>query len=128
MTAISERQRARLYIYKKKNRETFLNTKRTTTSVTFLFSKSKTLYDTQFSWKFLSWYLYTKSMTLCVTWRFHIHKSRHFAKSKTICVTFLCTKMWTLCITQFLLNFWNWRRGDILYAKYNSLRVIFLYI
>ena len=36
--------------------------------------------------------IYTKSMTLCVTWRFYIEKARHFAKIKTICDTFIYKK------------------------------------
>ena len=40
-----------------------------------------------------------------------IKKSRHFAKSKTICVTFLFSKIRTLCITRFSYNFWNRPRG-----------------
>ena len=47
------------------------------------------LYVTRFSWNIWFWHLYTKSRTLCVTWRFYIQKARHFAKKKTICVTFL---------------------------------------
>ena len=33
------------------------------------------------------------------TKRFYIQKSRHFAKRKTICVTFLYTKIETLYVT-----------------------------
>ena len=32
-------------------------------------------------------------------------KARHFAKSKTISVTFLFTKIWTLYVTQFFKKF-----------------------
>ena len=35
-------------------------------------------------------------MTLCVTWRFYIQKSRHLAKSKTICYTFYIKKTGSL--------------------------------
>ena len=58
-----------------------------------------------FSWKFWGWYLYAKKMTLCVTWRFNIQKSRHLAKSKTICVAFLFAKIRTLSVTQFMTEF-----------------------
>ena len=58
-----------------------------------------------FLWKFWSWHLYTKSMTLCVTWRFYIEKPWYFAKSKIICVTFLYKKIRTLYVTQFFVEF-----------------------
>ena len=35
-----------------------------------------------FSWKFWSWHLYTKSMTLCVTWHVYMQKSRTLRKKK----------------------------------------------
>ena len=44
-------------------------------------------------------------MTICVTQRFYIQKSRHFAKSKTICDTFLYTKIRHLFVTQFFIEF-----------------------
>ena len=59
--------------------------------------------------------IYTKSMTLCVTWRFYIQKARHFAKSKTICDTFYIQKSGTFALRDFLLNFWNLRRGRGIY-------------
>ena len=76
-----------------------------TIPVTFIYIKSYTLDVTGFSWKCWSWNLYTKSMTLCVTWSFYIQTVRHFAKSKTICDTFLYTKIRHFCVTQFLLIF-----------------------
>ena len=51
--------------------------------------------------------IYTKSMTLCVTWRFYIQKARHFAKTKTIYDRFLDTNIWHFALRDFLLNFWN---------------------
>ena len=82
-----------------------------TICVTFLYTKSKTLYVTRFFIKNSSWHLYRKSMTVCATWRFYIQKARHFAKSKTICVTFLCTKSGHFVLRDFSLNFWNWLGG-----------------
>ena len=64
-----------------------------------------------FSWNFCSLYLYTKSMTLCVTWRFNIQKARHFAKTKAICDTFLYTKTRHFVLRDFSLNFWKLLRG-----------------
>ena len=105
-----------------------------------LYTKSATLYVTQFSWKCWSWHLYTKSTKLCGTWRFNIQKSRPFAKSKTICVTFLYTKILTLCVTQLFIEFLKLAEGGgifickknalcvaFLYAKYNAFCVTFLY-
>ena len=37
-----------------------------------------------FWWNLWNWHLYTKSMTLYVTWHFYIQKSRILAKSTTI--------------------------------------------
>ena len=37
----------------------------------------------------------------------YIPKPRHFEKSKTICVTFLFTKIQTLCFTRFFMKFLN---------------------
>ena len=91
ITAISERQRAR--IKSKNNCETFLYTKIRTLfkkqdnfRYTFIYKKARHFTLRDFLWKFWSWHLDTKSMTLCVTWRFYIQKARYFGKSKTICV------------------------------------------
>ena len=76
----------------------------------FIFKKPYTWRSGIFM-NFWSWHLYTKSMTLCVMWRFYIQKARHFARSKTICDTFLYTKSGTFALRNFSLNFWNLRRG-----------------
>ena len=55
--------------------------------------------------------IYTKSMTLCVTWRFCIQKDGHFAKSKTIFVTFYIQKYGHFALPDFSWNFWNWWKG-----------------
>ena len=90
-----------IYIYIQKARH-FLKIK--TICVTFLFTKSLTLYATRFSWMFWNCHLYIyKSTTLCVTWRFNIQKSRRFEKIKTICVTLFYTKRMTLCVIQFFM-------------------------
>ena len=101
MTPISERHRLRLYIYKKqKNSETIIYTQKAryfskskTIPLTFLFTKCRTLYVTRFHDFFeIGIYIYTKSMTLCVTWSFYIKKATHFINSNTICVTFFIYK------------------------------------
>ena len=82
-----------------------------------------------FSWNFWTRYLYKyKSMTLCVTRRFYIQRARHFAKSEKICLTFLCTKCRTLCVTRFFTEFMKLAEGGGgLYAKNSALCVTFLY-
>ena len=56
----------------------------------------------------------------------YIQKSRHFAKRKTIYVTFLYTKIQTLDITIFSWKIWNWHL--YVYKKHDTLRyVTFLY-
>ena len=73
--------------------------------------------------------IYTKSMTLCVTWRFYIQKSGHFAKSKTICDTFLYTKIRHFCVTQFFIDFLKFADGGghLFIKKNNVLCVTFSY-
>ena len=129
MTSITERQRARLYTKKAKIAKRFLYTKHQTlfkkldNSRYAFYTKIQTLDVTGYSWKFWTYNLYTKSMTLCVTWHF-IQKARHFAKSKTICNTFFIYKSHTLDDMGFSWNFRSWH----LYKKYHTLSdVTFLY-
>ena len=67
-------------------------------------------------------------MTLCVTGHFYTQKSSHFAKSKTICVTFLYKNMDTL---RYSIFHWIFEIGGgggaFLYAKKDALCVTFLY-
>ena len=71
----------------------------------------------------------TVSITLCVTGRFYIKKSRQLAKNKTICVMFLYTKRCTLCVTRFFMEFLKLAEGGaFLYSKKQcTLRYIFIY-
>ena len=67
-------------------------------------------------------FIYSKSMTLCVTSRFNIQKARHFAKSNAICNTFLYTKIRHSCVTRFFiefLKFAEWGGTDIDYKTIN---------
>ena len=130
----SSKDKAHVYIHKKQNNcETFLYTKSKTifkkldNSRYVLYSKIHTIDVTGFLWNFWSWNLYTKITTLCVTWRFYIQKARHFAKSKTICDTFLYTKSGTFALCNFSLNFWNlWRGGAFIHLKKCTLRENFI--
>ena len=136
MTAISERQRARFYIYKKqikllnvfiyKNGDTFQ--KAVQFPFCFYIQKARHFTLSDISWNFWSWHLITKSMTLCVTGRFYIQKARYFAKSKTICVTFLCSKIRTLCITRFFIEFLKFAEGGGIFKckKQCTLSYIFM--
>ena len=126
MTAIIERQRARLNTQKAKKiaKRFYIQkarhfSKNKTISVTFLYTKSNTLDVTGFSWNFWCWHSYTKSMTLCVTWRLYIQKSRHFAKIKTICYTFLYTKIRHFCVTRFFIEFLKFAEGGGIYLLKN---------
>ena len=66
--------------------------------------------------------------TLCYVKFIYIQKSGHFAKIKTICLTFLYTKSGHFPSRNFSLNFWNYRRGgEGGYIKKNSICVTFLY-
>ena len=98
-------------------------------------------------------YIYTKSMTLCVTWIFYIQKSIHFEKGKTICVTFFQIQKswhfalrtfhgifeiggggWAFLFTKkmhFALNFYMQKTTHFslgLYTKIQTLCVTFLYL
>ena len=139
MTLIIERQRTRSYIY----------TKRKKLRKVYRYKKSLTLCKKQNNLRYVifhgifevSFYIYTKRMTLCVTWRFLNTKIQTLRKSKTILhYVFLCTKSLTLFVTRFSMDFWNSRRGgaffqlknnalcvEFLYAKINSLSVTFLF-
>ena len=114
MSAIIERQHARLYeqkakkIAKTKSRTLFK--KLDNFRYVFIYKKPYT-WRYRISWNFWSWHLYAKKITLCVTWRFYIQKARHFAKSKTICDTFLYTKIRHICVTRSLIEFLIFAEG-----------------
>ena len=135
----SEIQRASFYIYKKQKKcKTFIYIRKSrhfakskTVCVTLLFTKYQTLYVSQFFMKFLKLgFLYTKNMTLCVTWSFYIQKTRHFKKSKIICVKFLIYKnsdtlRYAIFHGMFVIG--GGGRGAFSWKKNNSLFVKFLY-
>ena len=110
-----------IFIYKK--RDTFQKSRQF--PLRFYIQKAINFTFRDSSWNFWSWHLYTKSMTLCVTWCFYIQKARHFAKSNTICDTFLYTKILHFAFRDFSLNFCNLRRGGDLFKKC-TLRDIFI--
>ena len=62
--------------------------------------------------------------------RFYIQKARHFAKSKTICDTFLYTKIRYFCVTRFFIEFLKFAEGGegniYLFKKPCTLRYIFI--
>ena len=85
-------------------------------------------------------YIYKRNDTLLFV-KFFIQKARHFAKRKTFCVTFLYTKIRTLCVTQFFIEFLKLAEegGTSLklktihfalhfYLQKNALCVMFLYL
>ena len=127
-----------VFIYPKgeNNHQTFLYYKILTLSkkqdnfrYIFYIQKASYFYFCGFWCKFWIWYLYTKIMALCVMWPF-LYRKHDTYKKDIICVTFLYTKARTLCVTLFLLNFWNCRRGggSILYFFLNNaLWVTFLF-
>ena len=139
MTPIKKRQGARFYIYKDIfSLETFIYIqkfrhfdKSKTICVPFLFTKTQKLYFTWFFMKFLKEafiYIFKMHDTFCYV-TFYIKKSRHFEKSKTICVTFFFNiqKALHFALRNFSSNLWNWRRRrTFLYTK-NSLYVNFVH-
>ena len=137
MTAIIERQGARLgsymhnlflrnlFIYK--NPETFQKARQF--PLHFYIQKAIHLTLRDFHEISEVGIFHTKSMTLCVTWRFYIQKARHFAKSETICNMFLYTKIRHYSVTQFFIEFLKFAEGGgHLFTKNNNvLCVTFLY-
>ena len=125
-----------LYTQKEKNYETFLSIckkpdifqKERQFALRFYSQKSRlfTLRDFRETCE-IGIYIYTKSMTLCVTRRFYIQKSIHFKNSKSICVTFLYTKILTFCVTQFfiLLKLAEGRERKFLYEREGSSSMLF---
>ena len=89
-----------------------------TISITCLFTKCRTLYDTRFSWNFWISRLFTRSMTLCVTWRFLYFKKRFTSKkSRQFSIYFYIQKSGHFALRDFLLNLWNWRRGGEIFIS-----------
>ena len=115
----------------KKNFERFLYTKSPTlfkkldNSRHVFYTKSHTLDVTGFSWNFWIWHLCSKSMTLCVAWRFYISIARHFAKARQFAIRFYIKKSGTFALRGFSLNFWNLHRW-VYYKIQCTLRDIFI--
>ena len=128
MTTIVERQRARLYTKKAKKKSKRFKKKARQFPLRFCIQKGIHFTLQDFSWNFWSWHWYTKSITLCVTLSVYIQKARHFAKTKTICDTFIYTTIRHFCFTRFSFNFWNFRRGGgyVFIKKQCTLRDIFI--
>ena len=126
-TSLYIRQRGeiakRFYIQKSRH---FSKSK--TISVTFLYKKARHFTLRDFPWIFWSWHFYIKSISLCVKLHFYIKKARQLAKNKTICLTFLYTKIRTVCVSRFFMELLKLAEGGaFLYAKNNALCVTFLY-
>ena len=109
--------------YTKSNKfcETFLYTKIQTLCkkqdklrYVFIYKKPDTLRYAIFHQIFDIVVYILKSMTLCVTWRFYIKRSRHFAKINTICVTFLYTKILTLSVMRFFVELVKLAKGGVI--------------
>ena len=107
----------------RKTKRTFISTKSQKNCPTFLYTKTQTLFKKLDNLRYV--FIYKKQYTLrygilmkfshlafiCKkhdTFRyvtFNIQKARHFAKSKTICDTFLNTKIRHFCVTRFFIEF-----------------------
>ena len=96
-TTITERQCARFYKHKKKkNADRFYIqkgvhfAKSNTIPVLFLYTKERHFTLSYFHEMYEVRIYIQERIVLCVTGIFYMKKARHFAKSKTICVRFLC--------------------------------------
>ena len=95
----------------------FYNTKSKKNCETFLYTtKSQTLYKNKDNF---CYGLY--KMPEISHENFEIQKARHFAKSKTISVTFYIQNSGHFMLHDFSWNSWNWRRGGtFLHVKNNT--------
>ena len=69
----------------------------------------------------------TKSMTLCVTWRFYLQNSDTSKKQDNVRYVFYIQKAWHFCVTQFSWYFEIVGRGGHFYIFKDALCVSFLY-
>ena len=123
MTPISERQRARLYIYKKekKSRNIYIYIQKARhfpkskiICVTFYSYKYRHLTSRTFSWKFWNWhwYIYIKHDTLCYVKVLYTKSLTLCKKQDNLRYDFCIQKAWHFVLRNFSWNFWNWRRGE----------------
>ena len=120
MTHTSKRQRVRFYLYKNQEnaKRLYMCTKRRILwkkqdNLRYvLFAKIQTHYVTLFLWRFgIGVYIYTKIMTICITWRFYIQKARHLEKGRQFALRFVYAKNLTLCVTRFFVRFLKLAEG-----------------
>ena len=82
------------------------------------------IFHTLFFW---NWYLYTKSIILCVTWRFYIQKYRHFTKNQDNLRCVFISKNPDTFHHAIIMEFLKLAEGGgILYLK-NALCITFIY-
>ena len=81
-----------------------------------------------FTWKFRTSHLYTKSVTICVRWLIISKNIDTSQKARQFALRLYIQKSWHFVLRDFSLNFWNWRRsGDIcIRKKQRTLRYVFL--
>ena len=118
MTAIIKRQRARLYTQKaKKLRNVFIYKKQDTFQkarqfpLRFYMQKAIHLTLRDFHEIFEVGIYIQKHDTLRYVTFLYTQKARHFAKSKTICDTFLYSKIRHFCVTRFFIEFLKFAEG-----------------
>ena len=127
ITATSRRQRAWLYKYKNtKNCEMFINIFRNPDTwqkvrqfaLRFYLHKAKHFPLSDFSWNFWTWHMHTKSIILCVMWRFYIKKNQSLRKNPdNVCYVFYLQKSWYFALRNSTWNLWNWRKGGHFYKQ-----------
>ena len=122
MTAIVKRQRERFYTHKSKKLRNVLTYKTPYTfqkarqfPLRFLYTKIISFKLRDFSWIFEVGIFIQKSWHFTLRDVFIYKKLDTSPKSKTICYTFLYTKIRHFVLRDFSLNFWNLRRGGGIY-------------
>ena len=120
MTAIGKRQRAHFKIYKrqKKAKRSYIKkpghfSKSKTICITFYIQKTRNFRLRDFSWNFWIWHLYTKIMSLCVTWRFYTQNGRNFEKPRKFALRFNIQKAGHFALHDFFIKFLKLGKGGV---------------
>ena len=87
--------------------------------------KARHFTSRNFSWNFWNWYLYTKSMTLCVTWYFYIQKTDTSQEARQFALRFIHKKSDALRYAIFHGIFEIGRVGGIFICKKKQLALYF---
>ena len=123
MTAIIERQRARLYTQKAKKCQTFLYTKSQILFKMLDNFRYGFIYKKPYTWRYGIFMKFLKLAFIYIqkAWQFALHDVYIYKKHDTsqkprqFAIRFYIQKSGTFALRDFSLNFWNLRRGGDIY-------------